>query len=377
MNGDRGQLLGVLDIVKPGFLWFSAMTSTMGLRSLFAGALALALVAGACSGSDSADDSETPAGDGSLEGTTITVYSGRGEDLIADVLQRFEDETGATVEVRYGDSAQMALQIDTEGDRSPADVFISQSPGAVGYLDGQGRLASLGTSTLDRVAPEFRSSDGTWVGITARVRVLVYNTDLVDPADLPSSVLELTDPAYRGRVGVAPSNGSFQDFVTAMRSQLGDDATAEWLAGMAANESPNYAKNSAILDAVARGEIEMGLVNHYYLLEALEEDPGLPAANHRFEDGDLGSLLIVSAAAVVDSTDDAAAAEALVTFLLSDEAQRMSSDAEKEYPLVTGVEPAEGLAPMDELVGISVDLNTLAEGLSGTQKLIDDSGIVR
>jgi iron(III) transport system substrate-binding protein len=350
---------------------------------LAVGALAVGVFGAAC-GSDSdplepgsTADSVAPSPGGSLDGTTITVYSGRGEDLIAGVLEQFEEETGATVDVRYGDSAQLALQIDTEGDQSPADVFISQSPGAVGFLDEQGRLGALDDSTLERVEPEFRSTSSSWVGITARVRVLVYNTELVDPADLPDSVLELTNPEYKGKVGVAPSNGSFQDFVTAMRAELGDDATAEWLAGMAANESPNYAKNSAILDAVVRGEVEMGLVNHYYLLEALEEDPSLPAANHRFADGDLGSLLIVSTAAVVDTTDDDAASNALVAYLLSDDAQRLSSDAEKEYPLAIGVEPAEGLGPMDELIGISVDLNKLAEGLAGTQTLIDDSGIVR
>ncbi len=346
----------------------------MKMRRLLPLTLAAALVAGACSSSDS---SGGDAADGELAGTTITVYSGRGEDLIGDVLARFEEETGATIEVRYGDSAQMALQIDTEGDQSPADVFISQSPGAVGYLDEAGRLAPLSDTTLDRVAEEFRATDGNWVGITARVRVLVYNTELVDEADLPTSVLDLTDPSYKGRVGVAPSNGSFQDFVTAMRSELGDEATGEWLAGMAANESPNYAKNSAILDAVARGEVEMGLVNHYYLMGALAEDPDIPAANHAFEAGDLGSLLIVTATGVVDTSDDPASAEALVQFLLTDEAQRMSSDAEKEYPLVAGVEPSAGLAPMSELVGLTVDLDTLAGGLAGTQQLIDDSGIAQ
>ncbi len=347
----------------------------MQLRHLLPVSIAVALVVGACSDSEPTTDAAAPVGD--LAGSTITVYSGRGEDLIGGELSRFEAETGATVEVRYGDSAQMALQIDTEGEKSPADVFISQSPGAVGYLDQQGRLAPLSETTLDRVAPEYRSSDGNWAGITARVRVLVYNTDLVDKADLPASVLDLTDPAYKGRVGVAPSNGSFQDFITGMRSELGDDATADWLAGMAANESPNYAKNSAILDAVARGEVEMGLVNHYYLFEALEEDPSLPVANHSFAAGDVGSLLIVSAAGVVDSSDDPTAAEALIAYLLSDESQRMSSDAEKEFPLVAGVEPSEGLPPMSDLVGLTIDLNTLAGGLAGTQQLIDDSGIVR
>ncbi len=344
----------------------------------------LALLAAAC-GSDSAGtdsagaDSAGAPSDGAdgleFEGVTITVYSGRGEDLISPAFALFEERTGATVEARYGNSAEMALQIDTEGDNSPADVFISQSPGAVGFLNEGGRLGELTSATLDRVPEQYRSSGGNWVGITGRVRVLVYNTDLVDPADLPTSIFDLTQPEFAGRVGVAPSNGSFQDFVTAVRSDIGDDETLAWLAGMADNNSPNYPKNGAILDAVSRGEVEMGLVNHYYLVEALDEDPSLPAANHIFADGDLGSLLIVSAAAVVNTTEQAAAAEALVAFLLSDEAQALHASGEKEYPLVPGVPIPEGLVPLEELAAATIDLEVLAGGLSGTQSLIEQSGV--
>jgi len=333
--------------------------------------LALAMGAASCGDSDDADGT-----DGPLAGKTITVYSGRGEDLLQPVFEAFEAATGAKIESRYGGSADMALLIDAEGDRSPADVFISQSPGAVGFLDQADRLDSIDQSSLDRVAARYRSSNGSWVGITGRVRVLVYNTDQVDPAALPDSVLDLTGSDFEGRVGVAPANGSFQDFVTAMRSELGDDATAAWLAGMGDNSSPNYAKNSAIVDAVSRGEVPMGLVNHYYLLEALEEEPDLPAANHVFPEGDLGSLLIVTGAGVLDTSDDKAAAQALIEFLLSDAAQTISANGEKEYPLVTGVAAPAGLEPLESIAGVVVDLDVLAGGLAGTQGLIDASGII-
>ncbi len=340
---------------------------------LAAVAAVLALLLPSC-GSD--DDPRPDLGGGSaLDGTTITVYSGRSEELIQPVFDAFEAATGATVAVRYLDSAEAALLIDTEGDQSPADVVISQSPGAIGFLDAADRLVPLDEAILTRVGPGFRGADDTWVGITGRVRTLVYNTDLVDPDELPASVLDLVDPSYAGRVAVAPANGSFQDFVTAMRSELGDDATAAWLAGMADNDSPNYAKNSAIVDAVTRGEVPMGLVNHYYLPEALEEDPGLPGANYFFPAGDLGSLLIVSAAAVVDSSDDPASAEALIAYLLSDEAQEQSASGEKEYPLVDGVAAPAGLAPLDEVAAVVVDLDVLAGGLARTQALIEESGI--
>jgi len=325
--------------------------------------LAVGLMATACSS------------DSSQESTNLTVYSGRGEDLIQPVLDLFEERTGIAVDVRYGSSSEMALLIDTEGERSPADVFISQSPGAVGFLEQQDRLELLTDSIIGRVSDDFSGADNRWVGITGRVRVLVYNTDAVDPADLPGSFLELTETAYAGRVGVAPGNGSFQDFVTAVRSDLGDAATLTWLRGMAANGSPNYPKNSAIVDAVARGEVDMGLVNHYYLVEALEEDPSLPAANHVFPEGDLGSLLIVSAAAILDSSDNKDAATDLLEFLLSDDAQALSANAEKEYPLVGGIAQPEGLLPLDDLAAAVIDLNVLAGGLSGTQELIDQSDL--
>jgi len=333
--------------------------------------LVIAVLAAACSSAQNTD------GTGELDGTTITVYSGRSEDLIRPIFDLFEQRTGAKIEARYGGSADMALLIDTEGTNSPADVFISQSPGAVGFLNQAGRLAPLDSATLARLDADFRGMNGTWAGVTGRVRVLIYNTDAVDPDELPASVLDLTDPKYAGRVAVAPNNGSFQDFVTAMRGQLGDEETLTWLEGMAENQSPNYAKNSAIVDAVSRGEVDMGLVNHYYLVQALEEDPNIAAENYAFPGGDLGSMLIVSAAAVLDTSNHPAAAQELIAFLLSDEAQKLASEADSEYPLVAGIPQPEGLAPLSQLAASVVDLNLLAGGLGGTQDLIESSDITQ
>ncbi len=308
----------------------------------------------------------------------ITVYSGRNEDLIGPLVERFEEATGIDVEVRYGSSADLALLIEIEGDASPADVFISQSPGAMGYLATQDRLQVLPASVLDAVGEGYRAGDGTWVGLSGRRRVLVYNTDLVDPADLPDSVLDLTAPEYDGRVGVAPANGSFQDFVTAMRFRSGDDATEAWLEGMAANDAPNYAKNSAIVDAVLRGEVDMGLVNHYYLLRFLAEDPQAPGANHNFAADDVGSLVIVTAAAVVDVSNGVAGAQSFIEFMLSQEAQDFYATETREYPLAAGVAPPAELAPLDVTdAGDTIDFDILGGGLSRTQDLINESGIVR
>lgn len=326
--------------------------------------LTVALLATACS-----DDSS---GDGD---TTLTVYSGRDQELIEPLLDAFSEATGIAVEAKYEGSADLALLIQTEGDNSPADVFISQSPGALGLLAGQDRLATLDDSLTGLVDPGFAASDDTWVGITGRVRVLVYNSELVDPADLPDSVLDLVDEQYAGQVGVAPGNGSFQDFVTAMRNELGDDATRGWLEGMAANGSPNYPKNSAIVEAVGRGEIPMGLVNHYYNLRALEADPSLPSVNHFLATDDLGSLVIVTGGAVLESSDHQDEAQQLIEFLLGEDAQATFADETQEYPLLPGVAAPDGLPALDGYTADTIELDALGDGLQGTIELIRGSGI--
>ena len=321
--------------------------------------LAAAVMASACS-----SDEES-----------LTVYSGRTENLIGPLLADFTDETGIAVEVKYGKSAELALLITEEGDRSPADVFISQSPGAIGFLAESGRLQAIDRTVLELVSSEFHAADGVWVGLSGRVRVLVYNEDLVDESELPPSVFDLTRPEYSGRIGLAPGNGSFQDFVTAMREIHGDDVTLDWLEGMEANDVQEYSGNTAIVQAVGRGEVPFGLVNHYYNFRADAEDPGVPSRNHYFADGDIGSLLIATAAGVLSSSDDADAAARLLEFMLGAEAQTFYATETLEYPLAAGVAPASQLPPLDSLDAATYDFNRLGGGLERTRELIDASGL--
>lgn len=337
---------------------------------LLALVVSMLLVAAACGD----DDAEGPAADEGDVGS-ITLYSGRDEELISPLLEGFTAATGIEVQARYGGSAELALQIQTEGDNSPADVFISQSPGALSLLAGEGRLVTLDDELVGLVDPGFAASDNTWVGLTGRVRVIVYNSELVDEADLPGSILELVDPRYSGQVGVAPTNGSFQDFVTAMRNELGDEATADWLAGLAANNAPNYPRNSAIVEAVGRGEVQLGLVNHYYNLRALEADPAVASVNHFLPADDVGSLVIVTGGAVLSSSDTPNAAQRLLTYLLSSEAQAAFASETQEYPLLPGVAAPEGLPALDGLAVDTIDFDLLGGGLTGTIELIRDSGI--
>ncbi|MGH2736389.1 MAG: iron ABC transporter substrate-binding protein [Actinomycetota bacterium] len=306
----------------------------------------------------------------------LTIYSGRSEELIDPLLEQFSEDTGVPIDIRYGDSADLALLIEEEGDNSPADVFLSQTPGAVGYLGAQGRLAQLDTSELAAVDERFEAADGTWVGLSARQRVLVYNREMIDEAALPTSVLDLTDSRWEGMVALAPTNGSFQDFVTALRALEGEGVAREWLEGMVANQSPTYADNSSIVAAVARGEVPMGLVNHYYNYRQLEAEPDSPSRNYVFPDGDVGSLLIASTASIIDGTDARDRAHEFIDYLLSENAQEFYSKETFEYPLAEGAETSTELPPLDTLESPQLDLDRLGGGLKETIDLIRDSGLL-
>ena len=323
--------------------------------------LLLAAIAAGCGGDDAASG-------------PITVYSGREEELVAPLFEKFTDATGIDVEVRYGDSAELAATIAEEGDNSPADVFFAQDPGSLGAVDSL--LEELPQETLDRVPPRFRDADGRWVGTSGRTRVLAYNTDRLEESELPASVLELTGPEWKGRVGVAPTNASFQAFVTAMRLSIGDERTREWLEGLSANDAKTYEKNLPIVEAVAAGEIDVGLVNHYYLALVKEEQPDAPVANHLFEAGDPGTLVSVAGAGVLASSDQRDDAGSFVAFLLSEEAQRFYVDEaeENEYPLVAGVDPPSGLVPLDEIEGPDVELTAFGAELESTVELLRETG---
>ncbi len=308
---------------------------------------------------------------------SVTIYSGRTEDLIAPILQEFTESTGIKVEVKYGQSADLALLIEEEqaAGRTDVDVFLSQSPGSVGYLDQLGVLESVPDEVLGLVPSEVRDDDSRWVGFSGRQRVLVYNTDVLAETELPSSVFELTDEQWKGQIGIAPGNGSFQDFVTAMRVSEGDEATAEWLAGIAANDPLTYENNTAIVAAASRGEIEVGLVNHYYNYRALAEDPSQTTANHLFAEGDPGSLLIVTAAAIVKGSDHPTQAAELITFLLSESGQAYFAEQTYEYPLAIGVAPPQNLPPLTFQDVGGIDFDQLGDGLAGTRQMITDAGL--
>jgi iron(III) transport system substrate-binding protein len=334
-------------------------------RTAIAVAVAVAVGATALAGCGSGGDD-----------AVLSIRSGRTENLVGPLIEQFEEESGIDVDIRYGDSADLALLTAEEGDRTTTDVFISQSPGAVGFLDSEGLLTKLPDDVTGLVPEGDAASDGTWVGLSGRVRTLVYNTDLVDPDDLPDSVLDLTtDPELAGQVAVAPTNGSFQDFVTVLRMRVGEAETGAFLQALADGDAPTFSDNTAIVEAVGRGEVAMGLVNHYYVFVARAQDPDLPVENHFFPQGDYGSTLLVTAASIIEGTDRSAEAEQFVEFLLSTEAQQYFTDETYEYPLAEGSAPNEALPPFDAVTATRVDLGELGSGLEQTAELIDSSGL--
>ena len=221
---------------------------------------------------------------------SIVLYSGRSESLVAPIIERFTEETGIKVEVRYGGTAEMAATILEEGANSPADVFWAQDPGGLGAVADAGLLTKLPDEILHAVPEGFSSPNGTWVGISGRARTVVYNTDALSPEDLPDDIWEFTDPKWDGKIGWAPTNGSFQVMVTGMRQVWGEEQTREWLEGILANNPTVYPKNTPIVAAVGAGEVEVGFVNHYYLHRFLaEEGESFPARNYFLPSGGPGS----------------------------------------------------------------------------------------
>ncbi len=337
-----------------------------------------AFVAVGC-GSDTDDSSDGSASAKADPKGSLVVYSGREKELVEPLYERFEKESGIDLDVRYADSAALAAQIQEEGDRSPADVFYAQDAGAIGAIEPL--LAQLPEELVADVPEQFRDADRRWTGVTGRVRTLVYNTDEVKDADLPSSVFDVLDPAWKSQIGVAPTNASFIAFVTAMRLELGDDRTKAFLEGLVANDAKIYEKNGPIVDAVAKGEVKAGLVNHYYLWEQLAKNPKLPIANHFFKANDIGNLVNASAVGILTSSENRDEAEELVKFLLTEGQEFIVNDApEREYPLsvttdVAGNERYKELPALASIKAPSVDLSDLRAELEATTKLIAASGL--
>lgn len=310
------------------------------------------------------------------EESPLIVYSGRSETLVEPLIERFEQETGISVEVRYGDTAQLAVALTEEGEQTQADLFWAQDAGALGAVDARGLFTSLADTVLRHVPAALRSNAGRWVATSGRARTLAYAPGRIDTMALPQSLFELTDPQYAGRVGWAPTNGSFQAHVTALRKMVGDDSTRAWLQAMLDNGTKSYRNNTAIVQAIADGEVDLGLPNHYYLYRFKSEDPAFPVEQRFFAPGDPGNLMNVAGIGILAGTDQPERAQRFVAFLLTDAAQRYFSEETYEYPVVDGVVPAVALPDWEGgRVLPQFDLDVLQD-LEGTLQLLRSVGLL-
>ncbi len=307
----------------------------------------------------------------------VVVYSGRSEELVAPLFAQFTAETGIPVEARFGDSAELAAQMLEEGDATPAEVFFSQDAGALGAVASEGLLAPLPEGVAADIPPAYQSADGTWTGVTGRARVIAYDPEQVPADQVPTSVLALTDPAWKGQVAIAPTNASFQSFVTAMRQTEGDAATKAWLEGLVANDAQTYEKNGLILDAVDSGQATLGLVNHYYWYEKAAEvgADAMRAQNSFTVAGDPGSLVNVAGVGITEPAAENPNAAAFVAWLLTPQTQTWFAENTFEYPLIDGIAIAEGLPALSSLAGPDVALADLAD-LPGTLAMLTEVGLL-
>lgn len=313
-------------------------------------------------GSVAAQDAEGP----------LTIYSGRSESLVGPIFDAFTEASGIPVQVKYADTAELAAILLEEGDRSPADIYFAQDAGALGAVADAGLLAELPAELLSLVPADFNDADGEWAGVSGRARTAAYTTS--ESLELPDSILGFTDPAWSGRIGWAPANGSFQSFITALRVVEGEDVAREWLEGILANDPVAYPKNTAAVEGVAAGEVDVAFVNHYYLLRLLaEHGEDYPVAQKFFTGGDTGSLVNVAGVGVLETSDQPQTATALVEYLLGQAAQSYFSEATYEFPLVEGVEADPRLPVIEDIEAPEVDLSALAD-LQGTVELLREVG---
>ena len=305
---------------------------------------------------------------------SLTVYSGRSETLVGPLMQRFEEATGIDVSVKYAGTPQLAATLMEECGNTRADVFFAQDPGGLSAVAQL--LAPLPVGTLEMVPQWAVSPSGVWVGVSGRARTVVYNTERLTPNDLPEDLTGFTSPEWKGRVGWAPTNASFQTMVTAMRSIWGEAETLQWLKDMQANDPVVYPKNTPIVAAAAAGEIDVGLVNHYYLHRFLaEEGESFGARNYHPPAGGPGAIVMVSGVGILSASDNKENAQRFVDFLLSEESQRYFVNETFEYPLAAGIPVAPGVAPLSEINNPDLSSADLAD-LEGTQKLLREAGVI-
>ncbi len=325
---------------------------------------------------DGKGDAKKDAKADKAEKVTLTLYSGRKDKLVAPILKNFEEDTGIKLRIKYGGTQDLAAAVLKEGARSPADVFLAQDASTLAFLEAKDVFSPLPETILNSVEATNRSTKGMWIGTSGRARVLVYNTNKVKPEELPMTVGELANERWKGRVGWAPENASFKSFVAAMIQLQGPEKTQAWLKSIKANDPKAYPKNTPAVRATARGEVDVALVNHYYLFRIQDEEGGkIPVKNHYFRNGSAESLVNLAGAGVLKSSKHSKAAQQLVAYLTSPKAQEYFAQKVHEFPVNPKVKPSDKLPAIGSLHAPKLDVAKM-DNLEATEKLLGTAGVL-
>ncbi|MEK7806733.1 MAG: iron ABC transporter substrate-binding protein [Chloroflexota bacterium] len=334
----------------------------------------LSVILAACGGGAEAPATTAPSQATGSAARILTIYSGRSKVLVEPVIGQFSKATGIQVSVKYAGTPQLAATLLEEGDKTPADIFLAQDPGGLGAVEHL--LAPLPGSILGQVPVWAVSPEGRWVGLSGRARTVVYNTDRLTEADLPDDIFGFIDPRWKGRIGWAPSNSSFQTMVTAMRAVWGQEKTRRWLEGIQATGPRVYPNNTSIVAAAAAGEIDVGFVNHYYLHSFLaEQGESFKARNYHPRAGGPGAIVMVAGAGILANSQHRESAERFLEFMLSPVAQQYFATQTFEYPVVEGVKTGRALVPLSAFNRPDIPAKDLMD-LGGSQTLLRDTGIL-
>ncbi|HEY2508032.1 MAG TPA: extracellular solute-binding protein [Streptosporangiaceae bacterium] len=304
---------------------------------------------------------------------TITLYSGQHEQTADSLISAFEQKTGIKVVVRSDDEDVLADQISAEGTRSPADVFLTENSPPLESLQGKGLLSAVDASTLAKTPSRFSSPERDWVGVSARVSVIVYNQKLISASQIPAHISQLAGAQYKGKLAIAPSETDFQPIVTSYLHAYGKTATLSWLTAVKTNAAGHvYPDNETIVDEVNRGAVAFGVVNQYYWYRMRAEigTGNVHAKLAHFAAGDPGYVMDVSGAAVVKSSKHQADAQKFLAFLVSKQGQEIlatpgtgsGQSLSFEYPIASGVTTHAGETPLSQLHPYPMTIAELGDG---------------
>ncbi len=297
---------------------------------------------------------------------SITLYSGQHEQTTDSLVEGFEKQTGIKVNVRNDDEDTLADEIVTEGSRSPADVVYTENSPPLEYLRGKGLLAPVETPTLAHTPSKWNSPESDWVGVSARVSVLIYNPSLIGASQLPKTVGELADPKYSGKLAFAAGETDFQPIVTSYARTYGQAAALSWLEAIKSNAGSHvYPDNETIADEVNRGAVAFGLVNQYYWYRMRAElgASSVPSKIAYFAPRDPGYVLNISGAGILASSKHKAGAQKFLAFLVSKQGQEIIAHSISfEYPIASGVSTAALETPFDELQPNPITIPELGDG---------------